>query len=380
MITNIIVPSMGESITKATIAKWYKHPKDIVKINDILLELETEKVTLEVNATSNGYLQEIFYLEGQEVEVGAIIGSINEQIIESRPLVLKEIIEPIALIQEVKEFKTLSPIEQNIVIKKLEDVPTKDEIFTANDVIPYVSNITHYETTGPRETRQKMSKLRQTIAQRLKDSQNTAAILTTFNEVDMFEIIQIRAKYKDDFAKKFNTKLGFMSFFVKACVSALQDLPNINAQIEGDEIIYKHYYDIGVAVGTENGLVVPVLRDADKLNFAQVETAIAELGARAKANKLTISDLTGGTFSISNGGIYGSMLSTPIINPPQSAILGMHKIQEKPVVIEGQIVIRPMMYLALSYDHRIIDGKDAVTFLVKIKNIIEQPEILLLGI
>lgn len=380
MVTNIIVPSMGESISKATIAKWYKKPGDEVKVNDLLLELETEKVSLEVNATSGGYLQEILCDIGNEVTVGQIIGNIDEQISLSKI----ETIEPAKIISTEK---ILSPaaqniaIEKNVDIDKLENGSGKNGRFTKNDIIAaasqVVSPVASQDNTG-RETRQKMTKLRQTIAQRLKDSQNTAAILTTFNEVDMFEVIKLRGKYKEYFEKKYGTKLGFMSFFVKACTVALQELPNVNAQIQGDEIIYKHYYDIGVAVGTDHGLVVPILRDADQLHFSEIESMIADFAVKAKTGKLSMSDLTGGTFSISNGGVYGSMLSTPIINPPQSAILGMHKIQERPVAIDGQVVIRPMMYLALSYDHRIIDGKEAVTFLVKIKNLLEQPEKLLL--
>jgi len=384
MVTNIIVPSMGESISKATISKWYKKPGDEVKVNDLLLELETEKVSLEVNATSGGYLQEILCDSGNEVTVGQIIGNIDEQISVSKI----ETIEPAEI---TSTEKILSPaaqniaIERNVDIDKLENGSGKNGRFTKNDIIaaasPGVSAVVSQDANqdnAGRETRQKMTKLRQTIAQRLKDSQNTAAILTTFNEVDMFEVIKLRGKYKEYFEKKYGTKLGFMSFFVKACTVALQELPNVNAQIQGDEIIYKHYYDIGVAVGTDHGLVVPILRDADQLHFSEIESMIADFAVKAKMGKLSMSDLTGGTFSISNGGVYGSMLSTPIINPPQSAILGMHKIQERPVAIDGQVVIRPMMYLALSYDHRIIDGKEAVTFLVKVKNLLEQPEKLLL--
>ena len=234
--------------------------------------------------------------------------------------------------------------------------------------------------TDSKENRVKMTRLRQTIAQRLKDSQNTAAILTTFNEVDMTNVVQMRNKYKDEFEKRYKTKLGFMSFFVKATIAALQDIPSVNAEIEGEYIVYKNYYDIGVAVGTEKGLVVPIIRDADKLSFAQIEANIAALGAKARENKLSIEELTGGTFSISNGGVYGSLLSTPIINPPQSGILGMHKMQDRAVVVNGQIQIRSMMYIALSYDHRLIDGKEAVTFLCKIKDAIENPERLLLSV
>ncbi len=399
-IINIIVPSLGESITEGTIAKWYKKNGDSVVKDEILLDLETEKVTLEVRAEQNGILQDIKANIGESVSVGQHIANIDTNKNTSLDQAKKQELDTVELSKNAvkSEEAILSPAAQKIAIESNLDLSTlqnptgKDNRYTKADIIAQISSTVNLEKTisssrlmhevrvDARENRVKMTRLRQTIAQRLKDSQNTAAILTTFNEVDMTNLVQMRNKYKDEFEKRYKTKLGFMSFFVKATIAALQDIPSVNAEIEGEYIVYKNYYDIGVAVGTEKGLVVPIIRDADKLSFAQIEANIAALGAKARENKLSIEELTGGTFSISNGGVYGSLLSTPIINPPQSGILGMHKIQDRAVVVNGQIQIRSIMYIALSYDHRLIDGKEAVIFLCKIKDAIENPERLLLSL
>ncbi|MFN7037992.1 MAG: 2-oxoglutarate dehydrogenase complex dihydrolipoyllysine-residue succinyltransferase [Alphaproteobacteria bacterium] len=386
MSIEIKVPSLGESVTEATIAKWYKKEGDSIKVDELLLELETDKVTLEVNAPSSGILEKIAQTEGAAVKLGDILGSIKEGAVNAQA--------PVSAPKEVSNVKqeerpsskdmnqALPPSVKKMVAENNINPANisgsgKDGRLTKGDVINSMENSQVSQSSQPSEKqieRVKMSRLRQRIAQRLKESQNTAAILTTFNEVDMTNIMNIRNQYKDLFEKKHQVKLGFMSFFVKAAIVALKEIPAVNAEIDGDDIIYKNYYDIGVAVGTEQGLVVPVVRDADKLSFAGVEKTIGDLGKKARDGKLTVNDLSGGTFTISNGGVYGSLLSTPIINPPQSGILGMHKTQERPVAINGKVEIRPMMYLALSYDHRIIDGKEAVTFLVRVKECIENPE------
>lgn len=395
MSIEIIVPSLGESVSEAAIAKWYKKQGDAVKVDELLLELETEKVTLEVNALSSGVISKILKNEGDTVYVGESVGQITEGKASS-------VASPSTLDKEIKQQPAstnkvdVPPSVQRLVSEnKLQLVDIKgtgrEGRVTKGDVLEFINTLPAKETELPvianvvrtnegMVERVKMSRLRKTIADRLKQSQNTAAILTTFNAIDMLKVINLRMQYREEFEKKHKVKLGFMSFFVKATIEALKAVPSVNAEIEGDEILYKNYYDIGVAVGTEQGLVVPIVRQADKLSFAKVEKEITGLGKKAREGKLSMSDLSGGTFTISNGGVYGSLLSTPIINPPQSGILGLHKTEERAVVVNGKIEIRPMMYVALSYDHRIIDGKEAVTFLVKIKELIENPEKLLLNL
>lgn len=382
------VPSLGESITEATIAKWFKKEGEYVNADETLVELETDKVTLEVNATSSGILKEIKAKEGDTVKVGQILGVINEAAGKpaSNSNQSAAAQTPPAAVSSTQAETIASPAakkiatEQNISLEAIAGSGKSGRI-TKEDVMSAASGTGTTSlavTQNDRlEERVRMTRLRKTIAERLKDSQNTAAILTTFNEIDMSHVIALRNQYKDMFEKKHKVKLGFMSFFAKAAVTALQEIPAVNASIEGDDIVYRNYCDIGVAVGTEQGLIVPVLRNAEKLSFADIEKKIADFGKRAREGKISIAELTGGTFTISNGGVYGSLLSTPIINPPQSGILGMHKTQERPVAVNGQVVIRPMMYVALSYDHRIIDGKEAVTFLIRIKECIESPERLL---
>ena len=386
----IIVPQLGESVSEATVATWHKKSGDAVVVDDLLLELETDKVTLEVNAPVSGKLVEIKVSEGETVEMGALLGFIEEgEVSAEEPANDKA--QEAAATQEttaannVKANDNLSPAPRKIAADNNIDVSNikgsgKDGRVTKGDLLNNLQNPVTNTLEAKPEERVRMSKLRQRIAERLKESQNTAAILTTFNEVDMTEVIALRKQYKDKFQEKHNVKLGFMSFFVKACVQALKEIPAVNAEIEGTDIIYKNFYDIGVAVGTPQGLVVPIIRNTENLTLAGIESEINNMALKARDGKLTIADLTGGTFTISNGGVYGSLLSTPIINPPQSAILGMHKMQERPVVVDGKIEIRQMMYLALSYDHRIIDGKEAVTFLVKVKEAIEDPARLLLGV
>lgn len=399
MSIEIIVPSLGESVSEAAIAKWHKKQGDAVKVDELLLELETEKVTLAVHALSSGVISKILKNEGDTVYVGESVGQITEGAVSSvaSPSTLdKEIQQQPASINKID----VPPSVQRLVSEnklQLADIKGtgREGRVTKGDVLEFINTPPAKETELPvinnviadvvranegMVERVKMSRLRKTIADRLKQSQNTAAILTTFNEIDMLKVINLRMQYREEFEKKHGVKLGFMSFFVKATIEALKAVPSVNAEIEGDEILYKNYYDIGVAVGTEQGLVVPIVRQADKLSFAKVENEIAGLGKKAREGKLSMSDLSGGTFTISNGGVYGSLLSTPIINPPQSGILGLHKTEERPVVVNGKIEIRPMMYIALSYDHRIIDGKEAVTFLVKIKGLIENPEKLLLNL
>lgn len=385
----LFVPTLGESVSEASIAKWYKKEGESVKLDELLVELETDKVTLEVNAIAAGVLGKINFSTGDTVKMGDLLAEIIEG---AGPTVITEAAksEPskVAAPSTVKNNEPImSPAagkiaaENNVEFSQI-SATGKDGRVTKGDVLTAIENKTTaaVSTVERAEERVKMSRLRKKIAERLKDSQNTAAILTTFNEVDMTNILALRNQYKEVFEKKHGVKLGFMSFFVKASIAALQEIPAVNAEIDGDEIVYKNYCDIGVAVGTPQGLVVPVLRNAEKMGFADIEKAIGEFGKKARDGKLTMADLSGGTFSVSNGGVYGSLLSTPIINPPQSGILGMHKTQERPVAINGKVEIRPMMYLALSYDHRIIDGKEAVTFLVRIKECIENPERLLFGL
>ncbi len=388
MTIEIKVPALGESVSEAAIAKLHKKVGDAVKADELIVELETDKVTLEVNAPSSGVISDLKVKEGDNVKVGDLIALMSNS---GAAVTVAAKVATSAPAQNSSAAEFLSPAPKKLAAENNLDTSKisgsgKDGRVTKGDVLDAISSGSTAApaqtsvATGPREERVRMSKLRQKIAERLKESQNTAAILTTFNEVDMTAVMALRSEYKDAFEKKHGIKLGFMSFFVKACVTALKELPAVNAQIDGTDIIYKNFYDIGVAVGSPQGLVVPVLRDADQKNLAQVEKGISELGVKARDGKLTLPDLAGATFTISNGGVYGSLMSTPIINPPQSAILGMHKIQDRPMVVGGEIKVRPMMYLALSYDHRIIDGKEAVTFLVRIKELLEDPRRLVLDL
>jgi 2-oxoglutarate dehydrogenase E2 component (dihydrolipoamide succinyltransferase) len=401
MAKEIRVPALGESVTEATIAKWFKSAGDAVKADEPLVELETDKVTVEVPAPVSGKLSSIDAAAGAVVNVGALLGAIEEGATgaasKAVDVATAKKVEPVA----AKSEQPLSPAVRKIVEENKVDPGAvagtgKDGRITKGDVIehlakPAVEVMPLAIPTAPqrvvaapqdaaREERVRMSRLRQTIARRLKDAQNVAAMLTTFNEVDMTNVMALRNAYKDVFEKKHGVKLGFMSFFVKAAIQALKDIPAVNAEIDGEDVVYKNYYNIGVAVGTDKGLVVPVLRDADMLSFAGVEKTIADYGKKARDGQLQIADMQGGTFTISNGGVYGSLMSTPILNAPQSGILGMHKIQERPMAINGQVIIRPMMYLALSYDHRIVDGKEAVTFLVRMKEGLEDPQRALLDL
>ncbi len=389
MAKEIRVPALGESVTEATIAKWFKNVGDSVKVDEPMVELETDKVTVEVPAPASGKLEAIIAAAGTTVNVGALLGSIAEGVAgESAPA--PKAVAPVAAAPAPAKIETpVSPAvrkittENNIDPASLEGTG-RDGRVTKGDVIAHLETpvaAAPAPVVAPRaaapagaEERVKMSRLRLTIARRLKDAQNTAAMLTTFNEVDMTSVMALRNQYKEVFEKKHGTKLGFMSFFVKAAIQALKEIPAVNAEIDGEELVYKNYYHIGVAVGTDKGLVVPVLRNADMLSFAGIEKTIADYGKKARDGQLQIADMQGGTFTISNGGVYGSLMSTPILNAPQSGILGMHKIQDRPMAVNGQVVIRPMMYLALSYDHRIVDGKEAVTFLVRIKEGLEDPQ------
>jgi 2-oxoglutarate dehydrogenase E2 component (dihydrolipoamide succinyltransferase) len=404
MATEIKVPALGESVTEATVAKWLKKLGEPVAVDDPVVELETDKVTLEVNATAAGVLSEIRVPEGANVNVGGVLGTIDGTGKAAAPAAAaapKPAATPTPAPAAKPEPAASPALERSgPAARKLaaesglapEQLPAtgKDGRVTKADVMTALERGAAQPAptappqaarppreVGPREERVRMTRLRKRIAQRLKEAQNTAAMLTTFNEADMTAVMALRERYRDSFEKKHGVRLGFMSFFVKACIVALKELPAVNAEIDGDDIIYKNHYDIGVAVGTEQGLVVPVLRDADQMSFAEIEKKIGELGRKARDGKLTIEDLSGGTFTISNGGIYGSLMSTPILNPPQSAILGMHKIQKRPVVLGDKIEARPMMYLALSYDHRMVDGREAVGFLVRVKEGIEEPERLL---
>jgi 2-oxoglutarate dehydrogenase E2 component (dihydrolipoamide succinyltransferase) len=417
MAIDIVVPALGESVTEATVAKWLKSAGEAVAVDDPLVELETDKVSVEVNAQAAGVLAEIVAADGAEVEVGAVLGRIDEggtatvklqaeakaeakeaPKAEAAPAPPDSTPAPVAASKNVGADAALAPAVRKLVEDNSLD-PTKipatgkDGRLTKGDVLAYMEKGASPQSApttaaapsapraiGPREERVKMTRLRRRIAERLKEAQNTAAMLTTFNEVDMSALLSMRARLQDAFVKKHGIKLGFMSLFVKACMVGLKEIPEVNAEISGDEIIYKNHYDIGVAVGTETGLVLPVLRDADTKSFAEIEAEIVDLAKRAREGGLGMDDLTGGTFTITNGGIYGSLLSTPILNPPQSAILGMHAIQKRPIAVGDEVKIRPMMNLALSYDHRMVDGREAVTFLVRVKKCIEAPERILLDI
>ncbi|WP_245298834.1 2-oxoglutarate dehydrogenase complex dihydrolipoyllysine-residue succinyltransferase [Pseudotabrizicola sediminis] len=403
--TDVMVPALGESVSEATVSTWFKKVGDVVKQDEMLCELETDKVSVEVPAPASGVLAEILVQEGETVAANARLGIITEG--AAAPATKDE---PKAAKAEAVNSPGAGP-ETLTERKDVEDAPsakkamaeaglTRDQVQGSGRdgrvMKEDVAKAPAPAATAPapaamprgpvstddasREERVKMTRLRATIARRLKDAQNTAAMLTTYNEVDMSGIMGLRNEYKDAFEKKHGVKLGFMSFFVKACTHALKEVPEVNAEIDGGDVIYKHYVHMGVAVGTPNGLVVPVVRDADQMGFAQIEKKIAELGLRARDGKLSMAEMQGGSFTISNGGVYGSLMSSPILNPPQSGILGMHKIQDRPVVVNGQIVIRPMMYLALSYDHRIVDGKGAVTFLVRVKEALEDPRRLLMDL
>ena len=419
MASEIRVPTLGESVTEATIAQWYKKPGEAVSMDEPLCELETDKVTIEVPAQSAGVLEEILFEEGATVEVGALLGSIDAdgkaaapaEAPKAAPATETPIAAPEpATTQAATQAATQAPTQSDALAPSVRRLVSehglspadiaatgKDGRLTKGDVLAAVSGQAQAQTQAPqipaaqtarpagtdqsaREERVKMTRLRQTIARRLKESQNTAAQLTTFNEVDMSALMQLRSEYKDLFEKKYGVRLGFMSFFVRACVTALHEIPAVNAEISGDEIIYKNFVNMGIAVGTEKGLVVPVLRDVQDMGLALIEQTIGVFGQKARDGKLAIEDLQGGTFTVSNGGVYGSLMSTPILNLPQSGVLGMHKIQQRPMVVNGQVEVRPMMYLALSYDHRIVDGKEAVTFLVRVKESLEAPERLLLDI
>ncbi len=409
MATEIRVPTLGESVSEATIGRWFKKPGDPVKADEPVLELETDKVTLEVNAPASGTLGDILAKDGETVSPGAVLGSIVEGGAAATAPAPKAEAPKAAPAPAVASApvaaapgaaKDHGPAVARLAAESGVSpaaVPGsgKDGRVTKGDMLAAIATggatapapsapVTVRAPSAPadaeREERVKMTKLRQTIARRLKDAQNTAAMLTTFNDVDMSAVMSLRSQYKDIFEKKHGTKLGFMGFFTKAVIQALKEIPAVNAEIDGQDLVYKNYYHIGIAVGTEKGLVVPVVRDADLLSVAGIEKTIADFGRRARDGKLGIDEMQGGTFTITNGGIYGSLMSTPILNAPQSGILGMHRIEERPVVRNGQVVVRPMMYLALSYDHRIVDGKEAVTFLVRVKEALEDPARLVLDL
>ena len=392
----LIVPTLGESITEATVSKWLKKVGESFEADEPLVEIETDKITVEVPAPSAGSISEIKVHEGANVNIGGVLALLgdkkdqNESSMLTKPVTEKTkkeaTKEEIVSTSNNGESNKLSPAVKKLINENDLDSDKiissrSDGRLTKSDVFNFMNNpSTTDKTSKEREEVVKMSKIRKTIATRLKESQNTAAILTTFNEVDMSEIMKVRETKKEDFMERYNVKLGLMSFFVKAVVTSLQEFPAVNAEIREENIIYKNHFDIGIAVGTEKGLVVPVLKDADTMTFGDIEQQIVDLSSKAKEGTLTMDDLTGGTFTISNGGVYGSMLSTPIINRPQSGILGMHNIQKRAVVVDDEIVIRPMMYLAFSYDHRIIDGKESVGFLISIKNLLENPSKLILGV
>jgi 2-oxoglutarate dehydrogenase E2 component (dihydrolipoamide succinyltransferase) len=419
MTVEIKVPAMGESVTEATVSRWFKKEGESVARDEPLLELETDKVTVEVPAPADGSIESISAKEGDTVQVGALLGAIAEgkagkasatpaknppaatppkpapaptpvaaapaPVAPPAPKPAQASTAPVTpAVRRIAEETGLSPASvsgsgrDGRVLKG--DMLSALEARASERVTRPVPVPAGPRPNEAREERVTMSRLRRTIALRLKESQNTAAQLTTFNEVDMSHVMALRAEYKESFEKKHGVRLGFMGFFVKACIAALKELPNVNAEIEGDDIVYKNYYNIGIAVSTERGLIVPVLRDADLLSLAQIEAHITDFGTRARDNKLKLEELQGGTFSITNGGVFGSLMSTPILNTPQSGILGMHKIQPRPVAIDNKVEIRPMMYLALSYDHRIVDGREAVTFLVRVKENLEDPQRLLLDI
>ena len=396
----LIVPTLGESITEATVSKWLKKVGESFEADEPLVEIETDKITVEVPAPSSGSISEIKVEEGADVNIGGVLALLSDtkntdvsvtakKTVTEKPLeqkVKEERKQETKINNQNKESNKLSPAVKKLIEENdldLDQIASSrpDGRLTKEDVFHFMNNSsTNKPTSKEREEVVKMSKIRKTIATRLKESQNTAAILTTFNEVDMSEIMKVRESKKEDFMERYNVKLGLMSFFVKAVVASLQEFPAVNAEIRDENIVYKNHFDIGIAVGTEKGLVVPVLKDADTMTFGDIEQQIVDLSTKAKEGSLTMDDLIGGTFTISNGGVYGSMLSTPIINRPQSGILGMHNIQKRAVVVDDEIVIRPMMYLAFSYDHRIIDGKESVGFLVSIKNLLENPSKLILGV
>ena len=399
MASEIRVPTLGESVSEATIGKWFKKPGDAVKKDEPVLELETDKVSLEVNAPVDGVLAELTVKEGETVGVGALLGTITAGAgAAAAPQTAPAAAAPASAAKPaaapavdhgpaVSRLAAESGVNPTAVAASGKDGRvTKGDMLAAiatgaaPSAAPVAVRAPSAPDDGAREERVRMTKLRQTIARRLKDAQNTAAMLTTFNEVDMTEVMALRNRYKDTFEKKHGVKLGFMSFFVKACTQALKELPAVNAEIDGTDLVYKNYYHVGIAVGTDKGLVVPVVRDADRMGLATIEKSIADFGKRARDGSLKIEEMQGGTFTITNGGIYGSLMSTPILNAPQSGILGMHKIQERPMVVGGKIEVRPMMYLALSYDHRIVDGKEAVTFLVRVKEALEDPARLVLDL
>jgi 2-oxoglutarate dehydrogenase E2 component (dihydrolipoamide succinyltransferase) len=405
--TDVRVPTLGESVTEATVATWFKQPGDNINMDEMLCELETDKVTVEVPSPAAGVMGDIVAQEGSVVSMDALLTTISE-----------------GRAEKPEDGKKLATQKNNNVIKAntevisgtqnsdIEDAPSAKKLMAENNISPNqitgtgkegrimkddvlkvvqsavikttenspVSRAPSAVEDADREERVKMTRLRQTIAKRLKDSQNTAAMLTTYNEVDMTEVMSLRNEFKELFEKKHGTKLGFMSFFTKACCHALKEVPEVNAEIDGTDIVYKNYVHMGIAAGTPTGLVVPVIRNADSMSFAEIEKSISEKGKRARDGKLSMDEMQGGTFTISNGGVYGSLMSSPILNPPQSGILGMHKIQDRPMAINGEVVIRPMMYLALSYDHRIVDGKGAVTFLVRVKEALEDPRRLLMDL
>ena len=403
MSTEVVVPTLGESIAEATLGQWLKQPGEAVAADEAIASLETDKVAVEVTAPVAGVMGAHVVTEGTTVNVGAVIGSIEAG--SGAPASPKPAAAAVASAPVVEAAAddagdlTLSPSVRRVVLEHGLDPTkikgtgkdgrlTKDDVMAAVAAGPVAAKTEAASTSTPvaapsaarGEERVRMTRLRQTVAKRLKEAQNTAAMLTTFNDVDMTEVMAARTKYKDLFEKKHGVRLGFMGFFTKAVCMALKDIPSVNASIEGDEIVYRNYADISVAVSAPNGLVVPVIRDAQDLSVANIERTIGDFGKRAKDGTLTMDDMKGGTFTISNGGVFGSLMSTPIINPPQSAVLGLHRIEDRPVVRDGQIVIRPMMYLALSYDHRLIDGREAVTFLVAVKNAIEDPTRLLIDL
>ena len=417
MTVEIVVPTLGESVTEATVAKWLKNVGDSVAADEPLVELETDKVSLEVPAPSAGTLSQVLAADGADVLVGAVLGNLDEsgaasiapttptKESETAPRPASEV-RPAPLqmlspaVRKLVEDNSLDPLQipatgakgqitKGDVLSFIEkgpettpaSVPTPIPTPKPVAVAPQPAGDLPSRPEDPRgEERVRMSRLRQIIAQRLKEAQNTAAMLTTYNECRMDALMALRSEYRDAFEKKHSVRLGFLSFFVKAAIVALKEIPAVNAEIYGDEVIYKNYYDVGVAVGTPQGLVVPVVRDADKMSFAEIENTVAEYGRRARDGKLTIAEMTGGTFTISNGGVYGSLMSMPILNPPQSGILGMHTIQIRPIAVDGKVEIGSMMYLALSYDHRIVDGREAVTFLVRMKEVLEDPQRLLIDV
>ena len=405
--TDVRVPTLGESVTEATVATWFKQPGDNINMDEMLCELETDKVTVEVPSPAAGVMGDIVAQEGSVVSMDALLTTISEGRAEK-----PENEKKLATQKDNNVIKANTEVISGTQNSDIEDAPSAKKLMAENNISPNqitgtgkegrimkddvlkvvqsavikttenspVSRAPSAVEDADREERVKMTRLRQTIAKRLKDSQNTAAMLTTYNEVDMTEVMSLRNEFKELFEKKHGTKLGFMSFFTEACCHALKEVPEVNAEIDGTDIVYKNYVHMGIAAGTPTGLVVPVIRNADSMSFAEIEKSISEKGKRARDGKLSMDEMQGGTFTISNGGVYGSLMSSPILNPPQSGILGMHKIQDRPMAINGEVVIRPMMYLALSYDHRIVDGKGAVTFLVRVKEALEDPRRLLMDL